>query len=922
MDRTTLRVLLVEDNPADARLIELLLQRTGTPAIHARAETIEQAEQLVRTGVEGRAPDVVLLDMGLPGIAPESTVSWMHALAPRVPIVVLSGESDEQVSVRAVRDGAQDYLVKGRIDAELLHRAIRYAIERKRAEVALKESEDRFARFMDKNPVIAFMKDSQGQYLYANRLFEHTLGLAAGQWRGKRDDQLLPSHAAEPLKASDAAVLIGGESIEIHEIVPGIDGNREWLTFKFPFTNAQGERHLAGMAVDITRRVRAEEALREAESARLEAVQLQSDTLNALPAHVVLIGAGGELVVGNEAWRHHAMTSGFNPDLLRPPCNYLELLRTTLAGSGTDPAWGVNGLSSVLDGEKAQFSYEYSVAGEGGSARWFLMVATGLTGPGRRGAVVMHTDVTDRRRSQELLTQSENRYRRVVDTAQEGIWVSDLQGKATLINQRMAAILGYSTSSLLGRAIREFAADSPRGDREFGEVVRSSKPSQYELQLRRGDGQWIWVSISACGMYDERGRFEGTLRMISDITERRAAEAALREAEEQLRQAQKMEAVGQLAGGIAHDFNNLLTAIRGYASLARASLSEGHAALESLDQVEEAARQATGVAAALQTFARKKRAEKQPVRFVSIIEESCRLFRRTLGPKITVHVDLRHAADVWVNGDETQLHQVVTNLALNAADAIEGKGEISIRLERLKVPPPALAIAAHARDDDLAGNADGWACLSVQDNGRGMSPDVRARIFEPFFSTKPRSSGTGLGLSVIHGIVQEHNGIIEVESQPEKGSTFLVFLPCIASPHGSRGEPAASGGQGGVVRPPGPVMLVQNNPMVRGVVASMLAKLDYEIIHAKDCSQAQAESASMRRPLGLLVADLTLPDGGCVELYSRLRVQWPELKCILIADIMSEELPEEPRLVHLRKPFRTSDLESCLSVLAGEGLMM
>ena len=165
MDRSTLRVLLVEDNPADARLIELYLSRPGIRVASARAHTPGEAEELLKAGIDGGPPDVVLLDMGLPGIAAEHTVRWMQSLAPQVPIVVLSGESDEEVSIRAVRDGAQDYLVKGRIEPELLARSIRYAIERKRAQVALKASEDRFASFVERSPTIAFIKDEQGRYL-------------------------------------------------------------------------------------------------------------------------------------------------------------------------------------------------------------------------------------------------------------------------------------------------------------------------------------------------------------------------------------------------------------------------------------------------------------------------------------------------------------------------------------------------------------------------------------------------------------------------------------------------------------------------------------------------------------------------------------------------------------------------------------
>lgn len=905
MHGSTLRVLLVEDNPADARLIELYLSRPGASILTARAQSPEEARLALAAGIEGAAPDVVLLDMGLPGISSDQTVRWMQSLAPELPIVVLSGESDEQISVQAVRDGAQDYLVKGKIDPELLARSIRYAIERKRAQVALKASEDRFASFMERSPTIAFIKDAQGRYLYANRLFEQTLGLQAGQWRDRRDDDLLPRHAAEPMKANDAAVLLGGRSIEIHEIIPGVDGDREWLTFKFPFTTATGQKHLAGMAVDITLRVRAEEALREAEAARLEAVQLQSDTLNALPAHVALIDSEANIIVVNEAWRQYSISAGATEGSLSAPWNYLRVLERSWQNGWSESEVILNGLRRVLSGQTPSFTYEYRCEAPGQLPRWFNMIATALTGSVRRGAVVMHIDITDRRRTEELLAQSEQRYRRIVDTAQEGIWVTDVAGRTTLVNQRMASMLGHDPADMIGQPLANFACIGEAKIAQMSEAARPGEPVQYEMQLRHRDGRDVWVSISSCGMSGEGGTFEGTLRMVNDITNRKKAERALRETEEQLRQSQKMEAVGQLAGGIAHDFSNLLTAIRGYASLTRSSLSEGHTALESLAQVEEAALQATGVARALLTFAGKKRAEMRPVRMAAIVEQSARLFRRTLGPRITFATDFDGAGDLWVSGDETQLHQVITNLALNARDAIDGAGTIAISLQPVPRPPAA-----------TASSTTSWVAIIVRDNGQGMPPEILSRIFEPFFSTKPRSSGTGLGLPVIHGIVQEHGGFIEVQSAPGKGSTFKVLLPTVASPFPLvESKPGTSVAEGRR-QPAGPAMVVQNSPMVRGVVASMLAALDYEIIHAANMSEATSKSASMSKPIGLLVADLNLQDGTGLDLFQSLHTRWPDLCGILIADVMADECPTIPRLVRLRKPFRVSDLEACLHGLA------
>ena len=583
------------------------------------------------------------------------------------------------------------------------------------------------------------------------------------------------------------------------------------------------------------------------------------------------------------------------------------------------------------------FVHEYACIAPGDQLRWFSVIITGLTAPGQRrgnpsapgiadgiggsddakaqplvdravhatpsaGAVVMHIDVTDRKSAEEELSRSERRYKRVVETAHEGIWLTDSASRATLVNNRMASMLGYTPDELIGQNLFDHAVgDGVRDVRNLEHPSRAGKPESFEARLRHRDGHDVWVIVSSSGTFDERGEFQGSLKMITDITDRRKTELALKEADEQLRQAQKMEAVGQLASGIAHDFNNLLTAIRGYTSLARSTLAEGHPARESLDQVEEASGQAAGVAGALLTFARKKRSEMSPVRIATVVETACRLFRRTLGPRIKFEVDVGGGAGLWINGDETQLHQVITNLALNARDSLQNSGTISIRIE-------AVPAAAGSQPP-----APGSVRVIVGDTGAGMPPHIVERIFEPFFTTKPRGSGTGLGLSVIHGIVLEHGGTITVQSQVGRGSTFTVTLPCIAPP-GRAADLKAPGST--AARAAGPVLIVQNSPMVRGVVASMLGSMGYEPIHASTCAEAEFIASSNPRPIAFAVADLNLVDGTAITLLEQLRAYAPRIRCIVVADVAGEDTPDQRGIIWLRKPFRVGDLEAAVDRLS------
>lgn len=891
-------ILLIEDNPADARLIEVLL--SSHPNIRADLRTCDTlAGALAVLGASsGWRPDVVLLDPGLPDSDPATTFDVVHAAAPWAPIVVLSGQADEAVALKSVRQGAQDYLVKGRIDTELLARSVRYAVERQRSAQALRESEERFQSFMNNSPAAAYMKDDRGRYVFANLLFETLFGIAPRAWLGKTDEQLWPADVAAALRENDAATLREQRSIEFTERLPCPQGPRDLLTLRFPVANPAGATFLGGMAVDITQRLRAEDALREAEAARTQAVQLQSETLNALPASVALVDHEGRILVVNAAWQRFSQMCGVSAPGYGVGRDYFEVALSAQSAC-TETAITQPGMRAVIEGRSQIFTHEYAAMTVPGGPRWYRMVVAPITIHHKRGAVVMHTDITDRKAVEEQLRASEERYRLVVETAQEAICLTDDRWRITLCNSRLTEMLGCESPASLGSVcFLDFLDET--GKEAVSRLTRepSTAGQHTELRLVRPDGHELWASLTAGEIREHASGFRGVLLMLSDITQRRRTEQALRDADEQLRHAQKMEAVGMLASGVAHDFNNLLTAIRGYTSLARTSLNESHPARESLDQVEEASRQAAGVASALLTFARKTRSEMHPVRLSTIVESAARLFRRTLSGGVAFTCDVSRAADIWVNADESQLHQVVMNLGLNARDAIDNTGAIAITVEpapRPRTSQPSVRIV-------------------VRDNGTGIAPDVLPRIFEPFFTTKPRGQGTGLGLSVIHGIVQEHGGTVSVESETGKGTTFTVLLPIIAAPVYAAETLAAT--------PPireqrGLALVVFNSPLVRGVVASMLSSLNYDAIQASSMRDARTRFGTLARVPDVLVSDAILSDSPAEELLSQLRATYPSLRALFISDLLPlDDTPDFPGVRWLRKPFRVNDLQDALTNVA------
>ncbi|MCZ6816903.1 MAG: ATP-binding protein, partial [Planctomycetota bacterium] len=433
-------------------------------------------------------------------------------------------------------------------------------------------------------------------------------------------------------------------------------------------------------------------------------------------------------------------------------------------------------------------------------------------------------------------------------------------------------------------------------DREVLESRRMLDIPEEEIQLKSGDTRILHTK--KIPILDEHGDPQYLLGISEDITEKKKAELANAELENQLRQAQKMEAVGTLAGGIAHGFRNLLAAMFAYIALAKNTLDPGHAAMKSLDLVEDAATQARGVTNALLTFCHAAPTEKTPFDLSVAVRAQIRLLRGVLPSTIRVKDDLAPIGELWVYGDESQLQQVVMNLAINARDAVVISGELEISLRESSCDPQTRsATGADAR----------WAVLRVEDNGVGMAPDKISRMFEPFFTTKPRGHGTGLGLSIAHSIVADHGGRIDVESRLGSGTRISVHLPCCAPPEESDQDPRSGSRDRGES-----IMIVEQDEYTRSIMTSTLRYQGYEILQVADARSASAALQTCRAELSLVVLDLDLPHHESAQLLSTLRRTASDFPVVGVTG--------EPHLdgnsgsvagdLVLRKPFQMSELIS------------
>lgn len=404
---------------------------------------------------------------------------------------------------------------------------------------------------------------------------------------------------------------------------------------------------------------------------------------------------------------------------------------------------------------------------------------------------------------------------------------------------------------------------------------------------------------------EEEQRLIGAIaQRVGRVVERIRGEEERAALQEQLHQAQKMEAVGQLAGGITHDVNNFATAILGYVALARAALEEDHKAIELLDGLEDAAEQAASLTRALLTFSQKLVTKKEAVDLREQVNRALKLLRRVMPASIEVVADSLDGPPIWVHADEAQVQQVVMNLAINARDSMPDGGTLRVSVSK------AIGDQDETRQEKEGNHL--VARLVVADSGIGMTPEVQTRIFEPFFTTKPRGQGTGLGMAITHGIVKEHGGHIGFHTEPGQGTTFTVEFPLIEGEFASaivRTPTITARGQGEVV------LLAEDNRHVQRIITSALQSLNYEVIQAHDGASLMERFAEQRSRIQLLVIDLDLPKRSGDDCLREIRATGVNVPAIIItggsgADL-EEKLDEDSTL--LRKPFQITEF----SALAG-----
>ena len=531
---------------------------------------------------------------------------------------------------------------------------------------------------------------------------------------------------------------------------------------------------------------------------------------------------------------------------------------------------------------------------------FFPMVSTSGEVTGLMAAVV---EITGRKRAEERLRESEAKYRALIEATDTGFVIVDGEGRVVDANEEFVRQSGHaSLDEIRNRAVTEWTApeDLDRNAAEVRKCLATGQTRNFVVAYADGAGRRTVIEVNA--------RVMGTdgdpriLALTRDVTGRQQAEREREQLHEQLRQAQKLEAIGRLSGGVAHDFNNLLTVIQGNAAVATRVLQSGMAEdgrdrlAATLAEIQHAAHQAANLTAQLLTFSRKHVPDVRILELGAVVRDLEKMLRRLIREDIALRI-VCDPGEHRIAADRTQIEQILVNLAVNASDAMPDGGHLNIRVGD--------ACLDEAYVQRHVGAATGpHVVILVSDTGTGMDPDTLDHLFEPFFTTKPFGTGTGLGLSIVYGIVQQAGGHITVDSAPGRGSTFALYFPEACGGLPSPAEPPVLEWERGHET----VLLCEDEPLVRDLIGAVLTGGGYRVLAAENGEQAVELAAAHTGEFELLITDVVMPGMKGDRVAAAILERQPAVRVLFMSgyasDVLSVESISERAVEFLQKPFR------------------
>jgi PAS domain S-box-containing protein len=642
--------------------------------------------------------------------------------------------------------------------------------------------------------------------------------------------------------------------------------------------------------------------------------ELLSEQLSSLP-HIVLLGGiliaclmAAAMIYGQRSVQHAARLQVANLELERSRESFANIVEKNADGiivcnhdgtvrfANASAAALLGRRREEMAGSRLPFSLEKGRVNElrldrpdGGTPIVLEISVMKTDWEGDTACLASLRDITDSVRIREALLRSESKLRRLVDSNIVGVFVADAQGVIREANDAVLNILGYERADLDAGKINWLDLTPPEFmhviEKAVEEMEATGASKAYEKTCIRKDGRLTWTIVAGVDL----GKDEGIIAFMLDIDMRKTAEEALRRNEEQMRQSQKMEAVGRLAGGVAHDFNNLLTAINGYSDILLDSMDAGDPNRPAIEEIKKAGEKAAALTKQMLAFSRKQVVVPKVLDANSVVADMLNLIRRLIGENMELEVVLEPEAGRF-KADFALVQQVILNLALNARDAMPHGGRLSIVTGSESIRDDA-GMRKDGSGFHLKAVAGHYVTFAVRDTGMGMDEGVLSHLFEPFFSTKEKGKGTGLGLSTVYGVVKQFHGAIKVDSRIGEGTTFTIFLPRVETE--AKAEPprpeSRKGPDAGQDRGRERILLVEDEEGVRKMARAILEEKGYSVATAADGREALAWFRDHEGEADLLLTDIVMPGMNGRELAGIVRGLKPDIRVVFISGYTEDD---------------------------------
>ena len=842
-------------------------------------------------------PHLIVLDDGLDDLERIRFCQVLKAnpLTSSIPVVVVGAERSHPSLAGLLAAGADEYIEPG-LHLELARRRVlRLVSESSKKRACQDPPEDltgtiEHRHLFENASDVIFTHDLEGNFTSFNRAAEYLTGYSREQGLSMNiSDVIAPEYLADAISGTRRQV--AGETLAAREMeIIAASGLRIPIEVNSHVIWQDGTPvGIQGIVRDITGRRKAEAALQESEERYRDLFENANDIMYTLDLD-------GNLTSMNKAGER--ITGYAREELLNRPIGPLlamgegEIMREMLERKLT----GVDSLTT----------YELEATTKEGQ-KLFLEVSSRLIFKEGRAAGIqgIARDISDRKRAQEEITKSEERFRALIENSSDMVAVLGPEGFVRYASPSACRILGYSSEELVGKLVFELvhpvdARAVTAAWNRWNQGTQSGVPT--ELRVRHKNGTWRTVEATDANLLGNEA-VSGVVINARDITERKHLE-------EQLLHSQKMDAIGRLAGGLAHDFNNLITAINGFSDLLLMNLHRGDPLRHHVDEIKKAGQRAASLTRQLLAFSRKQVLQPKVLDLNRVVSDMDQMLRRLIGEDIELETNL--APDLWcVKADPGQIEQVIMNLVVNARDAMPEGGKLLIVSSNVNG-------TGSGRNQTEQSSSD-YVMLRVTDTGSGIDTDTMSQIFEPFFTTKGKGKGTGLGLSTVYGIVEQSGGHISVNSELGQGATFEIYLPKSDERRASDEDMAhpleALGGSE-------TILLVEDEEAVRNLGSQLLASRGYKVLEARNGGEALLICEQYPNRIHLMLTDVVMPNMSGRQLAERLAPIKPDMKVIYMSGyaddtILGLGIPSS-ETAFLNKPFSPDALMRKVRQVLGE----